>query len=520
MSFLLMGVKPLQRMEILKGAYYDSVTLMLVARELNKLEGVTFASLSMGTEANYRIMATGGFDLSGVTAGPGDMIIAVLGDGEENLSKALAAAKEYLANPPWKKATSAGDYRPKSLDGAVSIQPESNLAVISVAGRYAGDIARDCIEKGLNVMLYSDNVSVEKEVEIKRLAEEKGLLVMGPDCGTVIIRGAAIGMANVCPTGPVGMVAAAGTGLQEVHVQLALRGVGTLHGIGTGGRDVKSEVGGIMMLSAIKTLLTDEEVKVLVVLGKPPAAEVEAKIIAAVEKSEKPVVLGFIGGAVHGDRKPVYLCSELEETAAVAAALAVGKDPVAARNDLTELHKSLKARAEKIGVRKGYLRGLYSGGTLCYEAQLIASSLLGDVWSNTPLKKERKLENSLQMREHSIVDYGEDEFTQGKLHPMIDVSFRCGRIAEEAANQEVGVILMDLVLGYGCHRDPASEIAEAVKKAKSLCGDRIAFVASVCGTEGDPQKASDQRKKLEDAGVHMCDSNAQATRLAAYLLGR
>lgn len=510
----------MQRVEVLKGAYYDSVTLMLVARELTKLEGIQSASLSMGTEANFRIMATGGFSLEGLDAGPGDMIIALLGEAEEGLDKALATAKEYLANPPWKKATSAGDYRPKSLSGALSVQPDSNLAVISVAGRYAGDIATDCIEKGLNVMLYSDNVPLEKEIEIKKLAAQKGLLVMGPDCGTVIIRGVAIGMANVCPAGPVGIVAAAGTGLQEVHVQLALRGVGTLHGIGTGGRDVKSEVGGIMVLSAMEALLADDEIKVLVVVGKPPAAEVEAKIIAAAEKANKPVVLGFVGGSAKGDRKPVYLCGELEETAAVAAALATGTDPVAARNDLLECQKSLKARAEKIGLRKGYLRGLYSGGTLCYEAQLVASAMLGDVWSNAPLKKEMKLEDSLTMKEHSIVDYGEDEFTQGKLHPMIDVSFRCGRIAKEAADAQTGVILMDVVLGYGCHRDPASDIAEAVRDAKKVCGDRVAFVASVCGTEGDPQKASQQREKLEDAGVHVCDSNAQATRLAAYLLGR
>ena len=295
----------------------------------------------------------------------------------------------------------------------------------------------DCIGKGLNVMLYSDNVPVEKEVEIKKAAAEKGLLVMGPDCGTIIVRGVAMGMANACPTGPVSIVAAAGTGLQEVHVQLAKRGVGVLHGIGTGGRDVRREVGGIMCLQAVNALLADDEVKVLTVLGKPPAPEVEQKILQAVKAGKKPAVLGFIGGEAKGDSGGVFICRELEETAAVAAALAKGEDGARARENLFREYESLRQRAETIGRRKGFLRGLYSGGTLCYEGQLIARDILGPIRSNTPLEKEMKLEDSLKSEQHSMVDYGEDEFTQGRLHPMIDVSLRAERIYEEAKDPEV-----------------------------------------------------------------------------------
>ncbi|EFQ24483.1 FdrA family protein [Aminomonas paucivorans DSM 12260] len=508
----------MQRLEVIARTYYDSVTLMRVAKEITAREGVKSASLSMGTEANLRILAAGGFDLTGLEAGPNDLILAVAGE-ESVLEEALSTAKAYLANPPWRQnQDDGGTYRPRSLDGAVTVLPEANLAIVSVAGRYAGDVALECLGRDLNVMLYSDNVSLEKEVEIKKVAREKGLLVMGPDCGTIIVRGVAMGMANACPTGPVSLVAAAGTGLQEVHVQLAKRGVGTLHGIGTGGRDVKAEVGGLMVEMGVQTLLADDEVKVLVVVGKPPAPEVEQKILAQVRAGGKPAVLGFIGGEARGDQPPVYICRELEETAAVAAALAKGEDVASARRSLAEADDALKALAGKIGPRKGWLRGLYSGGTLCYEAQLIAQDLLGPIHSNTPLKKELRLEDSLASVEHSIVDFGEDEFTQGRLHPMIDVSLRAARFEEEAKDPEVGVILFDVVIGYGCNPDPATGLVEGILKARALGKDRIAFVASICGTEADPQDGARQRRILEEAGVTVCHSNAQAARLAAYLL--
>lgn len=510
----------MQKLKIIKGAYYDSVTLMLVAKELNKLEGVASSSLSMGTEANCRIMTGGGFDLSGIDVSPNDLVIGLLGGDGDVLAGAVEMAEEYLANPPWKKDAGPSDYRPKSLDGALSILPDANMAIVSVAGQYAGDLAMDCLVKGLHVMIFSDNVPLEKEIELKKFAREKGLLVMGPDCGTVILRGKALGMANVCPVGPVGIVAAAGTGLQEVHVQLERRGVGTMHAIGTGGRDVKSDVGGLMALSAMEALIEDDEIETILVVGKPPAPEVEQKILALAKKADKPVVLGFVGGAATGGEAPVYLCAELEESAAVTAALVNKTDPAAERRDLKERTADFVAgQIGKIGARKGYLRGLYSGGTLCYEAQLVASEKLGPIWSNAPLDKRMKLEDSLASREHTIVDYGEDEFTQGKLHPMIDVAFRCKRIVEEAKNPEVGVMLLDVVLGCGCHADPGGFVAAAVREARTVCGDRIAFVASICGTDADPQNAAAQKKVLEDAGVVVCESNSQAAHLASALIG-
>lgn len=506
----------MQRVEVLRGVYYDSVTLMRVAREITKIDGVEEATLNMATEANIKIMAAAGFDFAGLELSPSDLVIAVRGK-EEILDEAIDRAKEYLNNPPWKKVEVAQEYHPKSFEGAFSLLPQANLALISVAGQYAGAEAEKCLEAGLHVMLYSDNVPLETEIELKKLADEKGLLVMGPDCGTAVIRGIGLGFANACPTGPVGIVAAAGTGLQEVHVQLARRGVGVLHAIGTGGRDVREEVGGITFLKGIDALLEDDEVQIVILIGKPPAPSVEERILERLRRGNKPAVLGFIGGGLSGDRPPIYICKELEETAAVAAALVGGQDVAAARKALFRRYEALKEKAA-YNRRKGFLRGLYSGGTLCYEAQLIASGLIGGVYSNTPLKPEWRLADSLKSVGHTVVDYGEDEFTQGRLHPMMDSSFRAGRLVVEAEDPEVTVILFDCVLGYGCHPNPAEQMAEAVQRARKRVGDRVTYVGYVCGVDSDPQSATRQRGILEEAGVMLCDSNAEAARLACYLV--
>lgn len=513
----------MQQIEIVKGAYYDSVTLMRVAQEISKIDGVEEATLNMATEANIKIMEAAGFNFSELKLSASDLIIGVKGK-EEILSEAIAKAKEYLANPPWKKSQGldSDEYKPKSIDGALSILPDANLALISIAGRYAGAEAKKCLDMDLNVMLFSDNVPLETEVEIKQIAKEKNLLVMGPDCGTAVIRGKGLGFANACPVGPVGIVAASGTGLQEVHVQLARRGVGVLHAIGTGGRDVKEEVGGITTLSGIDALIEDDEIKVIVVIGKPPAATVEQKVFEKLERANKPSVICFMGSKLSGDRPPIYICRELEEAAAVAAALVLGEDVKKARAKLVQKYESLKRRVfvkrTNQKEERKFLRGLYSGGTLCYEAQLIAEGLIGPVYSNAPIRSEMRLPDSLKSIEHSMVDFGEDEFTQGRPHPMMDSSFRAKRLIIEAEDPEVKAILFDCVIGYGCHPNPAEQLAEAVKKAREKVGDYVTFISYVCGVDSDPQNATRQREILENAGVIVLDSNAEAARFACYIV--
>ncbi len=505
--------------EIVRGKYFDSVTLMLVAKDLRSVEGVSDASLSMATEPNLKILKSAGYDIEGISASPSDLIIAFECKGVSR-EKVLGKALEILEAPRVQNDNEKSQYRPRSIDGALSVFPEANLALVSVAGQYAAGVARSCLERGLNVMLYSDNVSLETEIELKLLASERGLIVMGPDCGTAVIRGVGIGFANACPSGSVGIVAAAGTGLQEVHVQLARRGIGVLHALGTGGRDVKEEVGGVSFLSAMDALLQDEEIEYLVLIGKPPSPNVYEAIMAKAGESTIPVVTGFVGSEAYQDQveKNLYSCKTLEETAAVAATLVRGGNVDETRKSLKTIDPELKALCEKKAGRNGFLRGLFSGGTLAYEAQQIVSKKLGRVFSNAPLDLRHELEDILKPEGNCIIDYGEDEFTQGRLHPMIDLSFRCDKLLEQLNDASVGVVLIDVVIGYGSHPDPASEIALAVDKAE--VDELPLMIAYVCGTDDDPQDAAKQTGILRKAGFVVCDSNAEAAMLASEFATR
>jgi len=504
---------------VIRGKYYDSVTLMLAAKELQNMSEVDDASLSMTTDANLRILEAADYDISTIAPNPSDLVIAIDCtdiDPEKVFDKAI----EILEKPRVHSAEEETEYTPRSLDGALSVFADANLALISIAGQYAGDVARDCLERGLNVMLYSDNVPLETEIELKQMASNKDLIVMGPDCGTAIIKGIGIGFANACPVGPVGIVAAAGTGLQEVHVQLAKLEIGVLHGLGTGGRDVRESVGGISFLSAMQALIDDEETQCLVLVGKPPSENVLEAIIKNATSCSKPVVTAFLGAAYDEDdeKNRVYYAGTLEEAAAIAAAVVKGEDVAAAKKSLKKIDHDLKNLCETKANRSGFLRGLFSGGTLAYEAQQILSDKLGVIRSNAPLDSRYKLNNSLKPEGNCIIDYGEDEFTQGRLHPMMDLAFRRERLVEQLEDKNVGVILIDVVLGYGAHPDPATEIVDAVEKAR--VEDYPLMIAYVCGTDQDPQNAQEQTRILEQAGFVVCRSNAQAASLAGEFASR
>jgi succinyl-CoA synthetase alpha subunit len=501
--------------------YHDSVSLMLAARELSKLEGVRDAAVVMATEANKSILAEARLlTPEAKSATPNDLLIAVSAESDALADAALQKADGLLK----KKAAAAetGEFHPKTLRGALASHPEANVAVISVAGRYATDEAWDALQRGLHVLLFSDNVSLEDEIALKTYARDHGLLLMGPGAGTAILNGVALGFANMLPTGPVGIVSAAGTGLQEVSTLLAKRGVGIKQGIGTGGRDLKKEVGGIMMLEGLKALQQDPATNVLVLVSKPPAESVVQAILQQVATSPKPTVICFLGGNVStlANLPNVIPARTLDECAwlAVEAVGAHGMRPdehaVCPNSD--ELKKKLKT-----GQR--YLRGLFSGGTLCYEAQVIWKEMLpAPVYSNAPLPGGPALADSTRSQGHTAVDLGEEEFTVGRPHPMIDNDLRIRRLLQEARDPEVAVLLLDVVIGYGAHPDPAAELAPAIHQAKEIArqaGRELPIIASVTGTEQDPQCLSRQVAALEAAGVVVCESNAAAARSTAWIVG-
>jgi FdrA protein len=512
------------KVKIKTSAYYDSVTLMVAARELLKFPGVEDASIVMGTQTNKDILKQNNLYSAEIDpATPNDLILAVRMAG--NADAALAEA-EQLLNKKTASSEGTNTYKPKTVRSALKMQPGSNLAIISVAGRYAAGEAWEALHQGLHVLLFSDNVSLEDEIALKKYAAQNGLLLMGPGAGTAILNGVGLGFANALPKGPVGIVSAAGTGLQEVSTLLAKHGVGITQGIGTGGRDLKKEVGGIMMLQGLMALQADADTKVIVLISKPPAEEVARKLLDQARLSKKPTVICFLGQSLPmGKGEKIYSTTTLEEAALQAARLA-GADLPTEAETFNKQHKEISQKAEQLRtcLKPGqkYLRGLFSGGTLCYEAQVIWSELVKKpVLSNAPLEKAQQMADSNKSQGHCAIDLGEEEFTVGRPHPMIDNDLRIRRILQEAQDAEVAVILLDVVIGYGAHPDPASELAAAARQAIQLAARdkrQLIFVASVTGTEQDPQCLSKTTKTLEEAGIIVCESNAMAAQLTAAIL--
>ena len=506
--------------------YHDSVSLMLVARELSNLEGVQDAAVVMASEANKSILEEAGLLTEEARAAtPNDLVIAVSTQAASVADAVLQKAETMLKR---KAASSeAGEYRPKTIRGALSLQSAANVAVISVAGRYATDEAWEALLRGLHVLLFSDNVSLEDEIALKEYARDHGLFLMGPGAGTSIINNVALGFANVIPAGPVGIVSAAGTGLQEVSSLLARHGVGITQAIGTGGRDLKKEVGGIMMLEALKALQQDPATSVLVLVSKPPAEAVVQLILKQVSAGSKPTVVCFLGGDADAlaNFPNVIPARTLQECAFLAAQTVkpeMGGIKAYLENESARLARQASELRQRLNTEQRYLRGLFSGGTLCYEAQVIWKDLLSSpVYSNAPLPGGPSLSDSTKSHEHAAVDLGEEEFTVGRPHPMIDNDLRIRRLLQEARDPQVAVIMLDVVIGYGAHPDPASELGKAVENAQGLArreGRELLVVASVTGTEGDPQCLSQTILALTQKGVIVCDSNAEAARLTSMLV--
>jgi len=499
--------------EIRKGAYFDSVTLMTVGKEIAALDGVVDAAIVMGTKENRAILEGSGLLMDDFKeARDTDLLIAVKAEERADADAALAEV-ESLLEQARKKVDADETFLPRSLEGAVQALPEANLVIISVAGRYAGNEAMKALEQGLHVLLFSDNVPLETEIALKKFGRERGLLVMGPDCGTAIINGVPLAFANVVNRGTIGIVAAAGTGLQEVSTLISNEGAGVSQAIGTGGRDVKKEVGGIMFIEGLKALAEDDGTDVILLVSKPPHEEVVKKINEVTSGIEKPVVSIFLGA----EATEPNMATTLEEGALMAVAWAGGQDPGTVAERLDRRDAELRQRAgEEAAKRKNgarYVRGLFSGGTFCSEAQILYKGVLSEVYSNAPAGDARPLDDALKSVKHTVIDLGEDEFTVGRPHPMIDYTLRNKRIEQEAADPETAVILLDVVLGYGSNPDPVADIADVVRKA----AERVTVVCSVTGTDRDPQNRKRVAQALSDAGAVVEPSNAAACKLAGYI---
>jgi FdrA protein len=518
------GTKVITRVMIKRNEYRDSVFLMVVNEAVRGLEGIEEVAVMMGTESNKGIIRQVGFLGDAVeTATSRDILICIKAGDEQAVAGALAQIDHLLSR---KTATGETQGVYKTMDAAVRAMPGSNLAIVSVPGQFAGREARKALKLGLNVLLFSDNVSVDEEIELKRLAYRLNRIVMGPDCGTAIINHVPLAFANVVRPGSVGLLAASGTGLQEVACLIDRAGEGISQAIGTGGRDLSDRVGGLSTLKGMEVLERDEETAVMVLISKPPGSETMERVLGRVARCSKRVIVNFLGADPESIAKSGALVARtLEETASLAVASVRGEecqpgDFRAAENDLERL---LKQETRRLAPHQRFIRGLYSGGTLCYEAMLILGDTVGAVYSNIALRPEFRLRDLSRGRGHTLMDLGDDSFTRGRPHPMISAESRNRYIASETNDPEVAVVLLDVVLGYGSHRDMAGALSGSIEAAKGKvekAGGYLSVVTSVCGTTKDPQDLPSQVRRLEEVGAIVMPSNAQAARFAAMISSR
>ena len=504
---------------IFPNSYRDSVELMQIAAELESLAGIDRAGLVMATPANREVLAAAGL-LSDETAsaGPNDLVVAVASGDEGAATRALELAADRLAGPGTEGSTETTRTDARTIAEAVA-DGGANLALISTPGTYATAEALKALKRGLNVFLFSDNVPVEDEIELKSMARAKGLLLMGPDCGTAILDGVPLGFANVVRRGTIGLIGASGTGLQQVSCLIDRSGAGVSHAIGVGGRDLDERVGGTMMLAGLERLGADPGTELIVLISKPPSASVAELVLAAASTAGKPVIINFLGGDPAAVKALGLIpAATFEAAATIASAMVLGRrvpegdaldaaatDRGEGAADDDDASTAIREAQAGLGPAQWRIRGLYSGGSLAGEAKLVLGASLG----------------ATTAKRHEIIDLGDDEYTVGRPHPMIDPRLRNEHLAAAAADPSTAVILLDVVLGYGANADPAGALADAIDAARAdaaRAGRRFVVVASVCGTSNDPQDLVAQEARLAEAGVLLAPSNAQAAVLAARIV--
>lgn len=512
---------------IKKNSYYDSATLMLLTSKVApEVGGSKNVAVMMASEMNKDLMRNSGLLAeNGEAASPNDLIFSVRSDDEEIIDRAIARATELLEAKQSQRASASADKAVFDTTAeALDRFPDAQIAVVSLPGELAHIEVKRLLKAGVNVLLFSDNVSIENEIMLKDLAVDNGLLMMGPDCGTAVVNGIGLGFANKITRGNIGIVAASGTGLQEVMTLVSNFGGGVSQALGTGGRDLKEAVGGKMMFQALDMLEADPRTDIIAIISKPPAATVVQKLSKKIASLSKPVVICLLGdesnllgstGAkiAHTLTETAQMCLNLAATAAGGVATII--EP---REDTDAIVEAARAALTK---DQRYIRGLYCGGTLSYETQLVVADTIGVPYSNAPLNPDYILDDVSQSKEHTILDLGDDAFTVGKPHPMIEPSLRGERLLQEAFDPETAVIVADIEIGYGSHDEAGQILADEVREARAeldKTNRSVAFFATICGSYEDYQGYKEQVKILEDAGITVFETNEHCARAAVAVV--
>lgn len=509
---------------IKKSSYFDSIFLMNAGREVQKINGVNDVTFIMGTEMNKSVLEeNGALTPEAAQANANDLIISLELEDENLVDEVLACLKELTTKKTTNQSESEAEYI--SFEKALEDFAEANLAFISVAGEFAAQEAKKALENGMHTFIFSDNVPIAEEVELKTIAQEKGLLVMGPGCGTSIINNISLGMMSKVREGNIGLVGASGSGIHEISVLVDRHGLGISQAIGTGGRDLSEEVGGVTMIQGINYLMHDEKTKVIVLVSKPPAPSTANKIFNLIKQSSKPVVICFLGGDEQQIKAAgAYYAFTLEEAAMMAIKLVSNEKIEAAdfvNNCKTQLSPLAEAEKNKLHPQQKYLRGLFCGGTHSEETILILQDMITDLHANVSIGRCKMLEDVHQSLKNSLIDMGGEEFTKGKPHPVIDPSILKDRLWKEASDPEVAVIMLDILLGYGAHPDPVATLEDTlvnIRQRSKEKGQYLSIVTSVCGSTKDPQDFEKQKRKLEELGVIVLPSNAQASIVSGLII--
>jgi FdrA protein len=506
---------------IRKNQYYDSVFLMSVNARILKVEGIQQTAVLMGSPANKQLLVDIGVQDPDIEAAqPNDLIVAVIADSMGIINQVLGNLDVWL-NAIQEEAPLS---KMHTLEDGLAIMSNANLVVISIPGEYAAREARKALQAGLNVFIFSSNVSIEDELELKQLAKQGGQVVMGPDCGTSVIGGVGIGFANAIRRGDIGAIGAAGTGLQEFTSQVHNLGFGISHAIGTGSHDLSDQIGGLTTLAAMDALEMNAKTKVITIISKPPGAATLQHLLEKISNCRKPVIGCFLGvdPDIVSARKNLKPACTIDEAVRLAITMSGNPKPPEAGLTSADL-KTLSDEKKGWSSEQKYLRGILAGGTFCYQSQQILREAGIIVYSNNPLELKNKLKHPDKSIQHTLVDMGDEFYMVGKPHPMIDGTMRRQRIITESHDPQIAILYLDFILGYNASMDPVGELLDAIDKAKSVYKQRrgsLTVVASICGTEDDPQDLTFQVKMLQDAGVLVYDSNAKAIAACCWLLGK
>jgi FdrA protein len=505
---------------IRKNQYYDSLFLMGISKRISAVKGVQQNAVLMGSNANKGLLSDIRIHNPLIDAAkPTDLIVAVIADTPEIVNEVLDKLDEFfLGGVPTESASNL-----HSLEDGLAQKPAANLVAISVPGEYAAREAHKALQSGLNVFLFSDNVSIDDELNLKQFAVERNLLVMGPDCGTCLINGVGVGFANVVRKGSVGVIGASGTGLQEFTCLVHNAGFGVSHAIGTGSHDLSDKVGGLTTLMALDALEADPRTKVIALISKPPGVETLAKLGKRLRTSKKPVIGCFLGTLNNMEAGTSFQQAKLIDDAVGLSLAHINGSSASLQSKLTPEESGLLSReVSSWSAQQKYIRGLFAGGTFCYQSQQIFRDAGVPVYSNAPLDPEYELASPDLSVQHTVVDMGADHYTLGKPHPMIDGTVRKQRIMAEALDPQVAILLLDFILGYNSSMDPVGELLAAIIEARQLArqrGGALTTVASICGTDDDPQNLSLQAKILQENGVIVFRSAAKAAQFCCNLVG-